>query len=114
MKFFADNIPQQNSDFDFSLIGRQYHDKVRYAKKNYFHRHLANGEIVKRDWSIYSPSTGKVYCYMCQLFSKDDNQITTGFNDWKNATARIASHEQSKNHLQSVAEKVQYRKNNSN
>ena len=91
---------------DFLLKGRQCGDKIRYAHKEYFVRKLTNGEIVRRDWLIYAPSCGKVFCYVCKLFGSNagsaneyNNQFTTGFDDWKNATARISSHEKSKDHI---------------
>jgi hypothetical protein len=69
---FAKHIPSQNIEFDFFLKGRSYGDKVRYMRKEYFIRRLTNGEIVQRDWLIYSPSTGKTYCYVCKLFNDND------------------------------------------
>ena len=79
---------------------------IRYAHKEHFVRKLTNGEIVRRDWLIYAPSYGKVFCYVCKLFgsnagsaSEYNNQFTTGFDDWKNATARISAHQKSKDHI---------------
>ena len=46
-----------------------------------------------RDWLVYSPSTGNVYCYVCKLFGTvSDSFSLNGFNDWKNAH-RITTHE---------------------
>ena len=49
---------------------------------------------------------------MCKLFSNDrqPTQFITGFDDWKNATARISSHEHSKDHLCAVTNKMQHQK----
>jgi len=66
--FYAENIQSQNLESDFQLKGRQFGDKIRYARKEYFVRKLTNGEIIRRDWLIYSHSTGKVFCYVCKLF----------------------------------------------
>jgi len=71
--YYAENIPSQNLETDFLLMGRQFGDKIRYAHKEYFLRKLTNGEVVKRDWLIYSPSTGKVFCY--PVFLCDHRQI---------------------------------------
>jgi hypothetical protein len=73
----AKHIPSQNIECDFFLKGRIYGDKVRYVRKEYFIKRLTNGEIVQRDWLIYSPSTGKTYCYVCKLFS--DNELFWNF-----------------------------------
>ena len=92
------------------LKGRQFgtkNPKIRYARKKYFVRKLTNGEIVTRDWLLYSPSTGKVFCYVCRLFGINNagcaNQFTDGFDDWKNAIARITSHEKSKDHIAALS-----------
>ena len=78
INYFAENIPSQNEEFDFLLKGRKYNDVTRYPRKDYFIRRLTNGEIIKRDWLIYSPSTGTVYCYICKLFHKV-NEIPNQF-----------------------------------
>ena len=37
-----------------------------------------------RDWLVYSPSTGNVYCYVCKLFRNGSECFSlNGFNDWK-------------------------------
>ena len=93
MQYYAVHIPSQNLDADFSISGRQFGDKKRFVQKEYFSRHLTNGDIVTRDWFIYSPSKGRVFCYVCKLFSNDQpSQFITGFDDWKNAIVRISSH----------------------
>ncbi|XP_065667684.1 zinc finger MYM-type protein 5-like [Hydra vulgaris] len=66
--YYAENIPSQNLKSDLSLKGRQFSEKIRYVCKECFIRKLVNGEIVSRDWLIYSPSTGKVFCYICKIF----------------------------------------------
>ena len=68
--YFVKNAPLQNSDTDFTLSGRLFGDKNWHVQKEYFTRTEVNGEKVKQDWLIYSPSAGKVFCYVCKLFSK--------------------------------------------
>jgi len=65
-----------------------------------FTRILPNGESVNREWLIYSPSTGVVFCFVCFLFSTETTSpfSTTGFKDWKNASALIGSHERNNHH----------------
>lgn len=121
--YYAENIPSQNLKSDLSLKGRQFGEKIRYVRKEYFIRKLANGEIVSRDWLIYSPSTGKVFCYICKVFvgcntgcassysaPPPRNQFITGFDDWKNVIARITSHEKSKDHFVALSTMIQYKK----
>ncbi|CAH0405833.1 unnamed protein product [Chilo suppressalis] len=49
---------------------------------------------------MYSPSTGKVYCFPCVLFgdAQKQSQFQTGFSDWKNVSHRIQSHENNATH----------------
>ncbi|XP_065664514.1 zinc finger MYM-type protein 1-like [Hydra vulgaris] len=118
--YYAENIPSQNLKSDLSLKGRQFGEKIRYVRKEYFIRKLVNGEIVSRDWLIYSPSTGKVFCYICKIFgcktgsagtnNAPRNQFITGFDDWKNVIARIISHKKSKDHFAAVSMIMQYKK----
>lgn len=65
-----------------------------------FKRILPNQECVNREWLIYSPLTGAVYCFVCCLFSTETKSLfsTTGFNDWKNASAVLGSHERNGHH----------------
>ncbi|GFQ95848.1 zinc finger MYM-type protein 1 [Trichonephila clavata] len=65
----------------------------------FFRKHISGGKI-KREWLMYSPSTGKVYCFPCILFGEAQNRshFQTGFSDWKNALHRIQSHENNATH----------------
>ncbi|KFM62958.1 Zinc finger MYM-type protein 1, partial [Stegodyphus mimosarum] len=88
---------------------------MRCPSQDYFFRKLNNNDIIKRDWLIFSESTGKFFCYKCILFKSDlpgnpnlCNQFLTGFNDWKNAHSRISSHEVSKEHFASISALVNY------
>ena len=58
--FFAANVPAQNLESDFDKSMRLYNLTKRYCQKQYFSRLLPNGELVQREWLIYSPSARKV------------------------------------------------------
>lgn len=58
---------------------------------------LPNGQTLTRQWLLYSPSTGCVYCFACKLFSIKDNTFVHGFSDWKHSE-RIGEHERSGEH----------------
>uniref|UniRef100_A0A3B1JF76 TTF-type domain-containing protein n=1 Tax=Astyanax mexicanus TaxID=7994 RepID=A0A3B1JF76_ASTMX len=58
---------------------------------------LPNGQTVTRQWLLYSPSTGCVYCFACKLFSSKHNTFVHGFSDWKHSE-RIGEHEGSVEH----------------
>jgi len=68
ISYFSENIPIQNVDADLTVSARHFGKKTIYFRKEYFSRALGNGECVNRDWLIYSPSTGSVYCYVCKIF----------------------------------------------
>lgn len=36
--------------------------------RNYMCRRLPNGQVVPRQWLLYTPSTGHVFCFACKLF----------------------------------------------
>jgi hypothetical protein len=60
--------------------------ETRHLTRAMFKRQLSNGKVADREWLIYSPSQGKVYCFVCKLFSHIDSAFnTSGFNDWKHA-----------------------------
>ena len=90
-----------NKNADYAKSVRIYQgekNKLRAFNKSLFECTLQNGEKIQREWLLYSPSTGCVYCLVCKLFSKEKNKFSfNGFSDWKHAE-RIAEHERSKPH----------------
>lgn len=65
-------------------------------------RTLTNGSTVDREWIVFSPSRQSIFCFVCLLFGRYSDKTvfnSDGFNDWKNASRAIKSHELSKNHL---------------
>ena len=91
----------QNYDGDFAASERQFKDQSRkFSKHLLFRKHLSGDEIA-REWIVYSPSTGSIFCFICVLFG--DKHITTpfsgtGFSDWKHASSRLIDHENSVAH----------------
>ncbi|XP_029345826.1 uncharacterized protein LOC100569266 [Acyrthosiphon pisum] len=63
---------------------------------------LLNGEKVKRNYLVYSESTGSVFCAPCKFFGSTSVFSTVGFSDWKHAEKRITSHENSQTHKTNV------------
>ena len=73
----------QNHDINLSNSHRVYKTagvesmKTRYLSSNVF----------KREWLLYSPSQGRLYCFVCRLLSKKESRFaTSGFNDWKHCS----------------------------
>ena len=80
------------------IIQHQIHkQKKRYFSKSLFSRKLSNGEFVQREWLLYSPSKGTIFCFACKLFGTNCS-LTYGYSDWKNAYLRLSEHEGSKCH----------------
>ncbi len=90
----------QHFECDFSASNRQYDDSKRFFSQHMFFRNHISGNKIKRDWLMYSPSTGKVYCLPCVLFgeTQSQSQFQTGFSDWKNASHQIQFHENNTKH----------------
>ena len=91
---------------DFSRSERAGKTQKRYLPPSLFHRQMANGELVKREWLVYSPSTGNVFCQPCMLFSAQQSVFRTGFCDWKNCHSRVVEHEKSADHTASVTARM--------
>lgn len=75
--------------------------KTRPLTNDLLHCCLPNNEVVSREWLIYSPSAGMVYCFACKLLSSQRNAFTSGFSDWRHPE-RISDHEKSANHRHSM------------
>ncbi len=105
----------QNHDdkSDFSVSIQKSGDQNRKFSKTLLYRVFKtdqsdpNGKNkykVLRDWLLYSPATGKVFCFPCVLFSQTSSSSnvfgdpSAGFKDWKHGDARLRMHEESNSH----------------
>ena len=91
----------RNNDGLFTASARMDGSKRRMISKDWFKCEMPNGEKVDRDWLIYSPSKGDVYCFMCLLFASSENAFTKGFNDWKHPE-RLRGHDTNDEHFKCV------------
>ena len=83
-----------NEDSEGKKFNRSLH-------KSLFKYKLKNGEEIDREWLLYSPSKGAVYCFVCRLFSSKNSQFSShGFDDWKNGGNRVQEHEGGSEHLE--------------
>lgn len=90
-------LKEENFTFPIDTNGR------RFTSRNYL-RKLANGEVICREWLVYSKSLNSVFCFACKLFSSSNaNSIsltdTYGFSDWKHLSRILSSHEISNLHI---------------
>ena len=90
----------QNKKSNFKLSKREYPTQSRYFSPNFFYRKLKNDEKCDRKWLMYSESQGTVFCYVCKLFSLDEENVFVkkGFSNWKKGEETISSHENGKEH----------------
>lgn len=57
------------------------------------------------NWLMFSEHTANVYCFVCKLFNKSNNNssfINPGFNNWKTSYEKVKEHENSANHRKSM------------
>lgn len=101
-EYFIRNKPIQNIKQIHAskcVIGK----KSRSLNESNFYRRKKNNELVKREWLVYSPVKNAVFCYICKLFSVNNQALCQGgFSYWKNTTERLQEHENSATHRNSV------------
>ncbi|XP_032893241.1 zinc finger MYM-type protein 5-like [Amblyraja radiata] len=73
----------------------------RFCTKALFYSTKVNGETYSREWLVYSPSKGRIYCFVCKLFPNIASSATSlaseGFDNWQNPRL-IQTHENSEKH----------------
>lgn len=101
---FIKNRPEQNIDKISGCSKQLDGKKTRLVQSSVFYKIKENGEKVFREWLVYSCKSGSVYCYVCKLVSKKiiSNLSANGYNNWKNITQALKSHEQSYEHIASI------------
>ncbi|CAH2221617.1 Hypothetical predicted protein [Pelobates cultripes] len=78
--------------------------KRRFTSTHY-RRRLRNGKVHVRKWLSYSPRLDKIFCFCCKLFTTTKMSLTTGgYNDWKNLSQCLATHEVSPSHLTAMGD----------
>ena len=96
--YILENGLNQETNISFTNPKRTYDDGItRCLKKEHFYRVLTNGETIKRNWMLYSETTGMAYCSVCKLFADRETHFTSRFNDWKYLN-RLHEHENSESH----------------
>ncbi|KAL4097879.1 hypothetical protein QTP88_022582 [Uroleucon formosanum] len=73
----------------------------RRFSTNFYYRKLPNGEIVDRNWLVYSISKDHVFCFCCKLFglSVYGSLSGIGTNDWSHLGTKLIEHERSLTHF---------------
>lgn len=74
----------------------------RKCSKSLFYRKVQS-ETIFRNWLCFSPSTGKLFCFVCKLMNLSVSSFSgEGFCNWKHAQEKLSLHETSKGHLEST------------
>lgn len=76
-------------------------DSNRCFSKAYCYRRLTNGELVERDWLMFSHKANKVYCFACKIFGGEKNsnsRFVKGYGNWRCLSSRLKQHETGPNH----------------
>ncbi|XP_061917830.1 double-strand break repair protein MRE11-like [Entelurus aequoreus] len=94
----AKSFHNRHSHYPASVRNSGLGGKTRCLNNEHFTSHLPNGQRVQREWLMYSPSTGNVYCFACKLFSPKTHSFVTGYCDWKHSE-RFGEHERSAEHI---------------
>lgn len=74
--------------------------RVRSLTNDMMCSRLPNGQLAPREWLVYSPSTGHVFCFACKILGAT-NAFVDGFCDWKHPH-RISEHERSPVHMSNM------------
>lgn len=67
----------QHSNGSFDKSKKIFANQDRYCSKSLFYPKRANGEKYCREWLLYSPVTGRVYCFVCKLFSNSSTSLSS-------------------------------------
>ena len=106
------DIVEKGSDF-FRNSSGTFHESIRLDSqckgqkrcltKDWFFINLADGQKVPRKWMVYSPNTGKVFCFCCRLFATDITKTCSafvyGFDKWWKLSPKVVNHENSTDHI---------------
>lgn len=91
----------QHHDSSFEKSRRTFNNEkqTRYCSNKIFSTKIPNGEVSSREWLLYSPSKGSVFCFVCKLFGSSTSTVFAeqGFSDWRNPVM-VEHHEKSSGH----------------
>ena len=88
-------------------INFPYNDAKRRFSAIHYNRKMKNGEIIRRQWLMYSISKDCIYCiycFCCVLFGCDDVPLRHGTNTWEGLTKKLHEHEVGKSHQKCLDE----------
>lgn len=101
--FLVEKGTEQDKDADFSSSEKD----GRKFLPIWYQKIMSNGEIVKRDWLIYSKIKKSIFCFPCLLFGTSSTRSSKladpecGFSNWKKLNPKVPLHENSDEHRNS-------------
>lgn len=113
--FIADVLLCRNIDNNSKFIAK---NQDRAFTVQHLKRTLANGEVVDRNWVIYSPSKNSIFCFVCRLFGKANDAApdifaSVGLSSFYNIPRDLKRHETSSYHcLNDLAYKARQKESN--
>jgi hypothetical protein len=95
----------RNRDGKYIKSSRNFKNITRKLNDSAFTKTLPSGQSTPRHWLLYSPSTGRVFCFVCRLFKHNSQSslVKDGFDAWDHIN-RLSDHEQSSDHRQALAQ----------
>jgi hypothetical protein len=88
-------IQKKLADYPINTCNRKFSNA-------YYERTLKNGETYERTWLVYSVKNDSAHCFCCIIFNKKKCETgmgsSVGYDNWKNLSQTIQTHEKSKNH----------------
>ncbi|KAL4101041.1 hypothetical protein QTP88_021062 [Uroleucon formosanum] len=97
--------PKRIINFNFPsrvvILSSSAKEVNRRFSTNFYYRKLPNGEIVDRNWLVYSISKDHVFCVCCKLFglSVYGSLSGIGTNDWSHLGTKLIENERSLTHF---------------
>ncbi|XP_022179523.1 zinc finger MYM-type protein 5-like isoform X2 [Myzus persicae] len=69
--------------------------ELRRFNPTLYDKRLDNGDVIKRNWLVYSKFKDRAFCFCCKLFDSHStgNLSKNGINDWRHIGERLKSHE---------------------
>ena len=95
----------RNRDGSYIKSSRNIKNINMKLNNSAFEKTLLSGETKQRQWLLYSPSTGCVFCFVCRLFKPKSQAALEkdGLDAWDHIN-RLSDHEQSSDHQQALTE----------
>lgn len=85
--------PIQIKNYNFPQS--EINGELRRFNPTLYDKRLDNGDVIRRNWLVYSKFKDRVFCFCCRHFDSNSivNSGRNGINDWRHIGERLKSHE---------------------